>query len=74
MKYDKIYKLTTTLILELKKQILSGKEVYVRPVGSKRFVFSNVFKEGYYKLEFPDKDYIKFRLRSLNSMLKKHVS
>jgi hypothetical protein len=67
MKYGKIYKLTTTLILELKKQIISGKDIYVRPLGSKRFVFSNECKEGYFRLEFPDNDYIKFRLKSLNN-------
>ena len=74
MQYDKPYKFTNSLILELKRYLKNGNVLYVRPVGGKKFVFTNENKEGYYKIEYSDRDYIKYRLKSLNNLFKKHIS
>jgi len=73
MKKGKQYKLTKVLIWELKHLINEGNEIYAKPVGRCRFVFTDKPQEGYYKIEYADNDYIKFILRKLNSLFNKSV-
>jgi len=73
MKKGKQYKLTKVLICELKHLLNEGKEIYAKPVGRSRFVFTDKPQEGYYEIKYADNIYIKFILRKLNSMFNKSV-
>ena len=73
MKKGKKYKLTKVLICELKHLINDGKEIYAKPAGRGRFIFTDKSQEGYYKIEYSDNDYIKFILRKLNSLYNKTI-
>jgi hypothetical protein len=73
MKKGKQYKLTKVLIWELKHLINEGNEIYAKPVGRGRFLFTYKPQEGYHKIEYADNDYIKFILRKLNSLYNKSI-